>query len=129
MGWHETSRDNLRAAQLAHRHGHSRSAVSRAYFSAYAALAGVFEARGDIDFRYGGTNPGHQQLLALTANNLDRKRFAPHVRRNVKQSLRILQSLRINADYNPDSNIITTEDALVCVRNASAVLLGLGVLN
>jgi hypothetical protein len=128
MGWFEMSRENLLAARLAHHHGYARSAVSRAYFSAYAALAGVFEAAGTVQFRYHGANPGHRQLLALTANNLDRKRYAPQVRRNVKQSLRILQSLRINADYNPDSVSITNDDALICVRNASAILLGLEVL-
>ncbi len=122
------SRDSRRAARLAHRHGHARSAVSRSYFSAYAALAGVFEQTGSTQFRYGGVNPGHRQLLALSANNLDPRRYAAHVRRNVKQSLRILQASRINADYNPDGTCVTLEDALICVRNATAVLLGLEVL-
>ena len=122
------SRDSLRAAKLAHDHGHARSAVSRAYFSVYAALAGIFEGAGNVQFRYGGNNPGHRQLLALTANNLDPRRFAPHIRRNVKQSLRILQALRINADYNPDQMCVTEEESLVCVRNASTILFGLEVL-
>lgn len=122
------SRDSLLAAKLAHRHGHARSAVSRAYFSVYAALAGIFEGTGNVDFHYGGQNPGHRQLLALTANNLDPKRYAEHVRRNVKQSLRILQASRTNADYNPDRTSVTEEDALICVRNASTVLIGLEVL-
>ncbi len=64
----------------------------------------------------------------MVANNLDRKSYAAHVRKNIKRSLSILQALRINADYNPDESSTTTEDALIGLRNATAVLLGLEVL-
>ena len=78
------SRESLMAAKIAKDHGCFRSACSRAYFSAYAALAGVFAEDGTIDFSYEGTNPGHQQLLALTANDLDKKRYTPFERREIK---------------------------------------------
>ena len=91
-------------------------------------MAGVFDGAGNVQFGFGGNNRGHRQLLALAANNLDAKRYALHVRRNVKQSLRILQASRINADYNPDSTSVTKEDAMICLRNASTVLIGLEVL-
>lgn len=128
MSWLAMSRDSLRAARLAHLHGHSRSAVSGAYFAAYSALTGVLTDSGYDRFRYQGNNPGHRQLLSMVANNLDRKSYAAHVRKNIKRSLSILQALRINADYNPDESSTTTEDALIGLRNATAVLLGLEVL-
>lgn len=130
MNWFDISRDNLKAARLAKKHGHWRSASSRAYYSAYAALAGVFQRDGGIQFRYEGNNPGHRQLLALTANNLDPKRYSHHDRTEMKRSLRQLQALRINADYNPRlTELAEHEEAMISLRSASSVLKRLGVLS
>jgi hypothetical protein len=122
------SLDALDAAQLAHGKGHPRSAVSRAYYAAYSALAGHFEPNYRTQFRYDGNNPGHQQLLALTANNLDRRRFDAQQRRTVKRALLILQSLRANADYNPAETATDGRQSLIALRQATALMLVLGVL-
>lgn len=129
MSWFDISRDNLKAARTAKKHGHARSASSRSYYAAYAALAGVFQRDGGVQFQYEGNNPGHRQLLALAANNLDANRFTQHDRREISRSLKQLQALRINADYNPRlSQTAEQEEALISLRNASSVLKRLGVL-
>jgi len=129
MSWFDISRDNLKAARVAKKHGHSRSASSRAYYAAYAALAGVFQQAGSVQFQYEGNNPGHRQLLALAANNLDAKQYSNYARREIKRSLKQLQALRINADYNPRlDRSAEQEEALISLRNASSVLTRLGVL-
>lgn len=129
MSWFDISRDNLKAARVAKKHGYSRSASSRAYYAAYAALAGVFQQAGDVQFRYEGNNPGHRQLLALAANNLNTKQYSNHDRREIKRSLKQLQALRINADYNSQlSHLAEQEEALISLRNAASVLRRLGVL-
>ena len=81
-----------------------RSAVSRAYYAAYAALTGVLEQQG-ADFTHGGANPSHDQLLALTAHNLDPARYGKGLRRQLKRAAAALQATRINADYNPRGTI------------------------
>ncbi|MEM1355653.1 MAG: HEPN domain-containing protein [Planctomycetota bacterium] len=129
MNWFDMSRDNLKAARLAKKHGHCRTASSRAYYAVYAALARVFQRDHEIQFRYEGNNPGHRQLLALTANNLDAKRYSMHDKHEMKKSLRVLQTLRINADYNPRlNNSAEREEATIALRNASSVMKRLGVL-
>jgi len=129
MSWFDISRDNLKAARLAKTHGHWRTASSRAYYAAYAALTGEFEQDGTVQFRYEGNNPGHQQLLALAANNLDAKRYSHRDRREIVRSLKRLQGLRTTADYNARTpNADGIEEALISLRNAAAVLKRLGVL-
>ena len=36
--------------------------------------------------------------------------------------------MRINADYNPDANAATKQEAVIALRNATAILLRLEVL-
>lgn len=119
-GWAELAEENLKAAKLLLDHSHFRGAASRAYYAAYAALTGVFAAQR-VSFTFAGRNPSHDQLLALTANNLDPKRFGAAVRRQVSHAARELQLTRLNADYNPR----TTIDAVIArnmVRNAAFVV-------
>ena len=129
MSWFEMSRDSLRAARLAHNHGHRRSAVSRAYYAAYAALAGVFDETGGIDFRYEGNNPGHRQLLALTANNLDPRKFNKTKRQEIKRHLKTLQAMRINADYNPAESSLDQQESMIALRQVTALMIKLEVLH
>jgi hypothetical protein len=122
------SLDALYAAQMSQKKGHARSAASRAYYAAYSALAGEFEPTRKYEFAYEQNNPGHDQLLALTANNLDRKKFNLHERRTLKRCLRMLQTLRIRADYNPADSAMDMEQSLIAIRQATKALLVLGVL-
>lgn len=128
MSWFDMNRDSFQAARLVQKHRHWRSAVSRAYFAAYAAITGVLEQAGAVDFRFGGRNRGHRQLLALAANNLDVRVYGPQTRKRIKRSLNILQTQRVNADDNDDQEAITNDDVVISLRNATSVLLALGVL-
>jgi hypothetical protein len=69
MTWAEMSQDALRAAQRLLVDGHGRSATSRAYYAAYAALTGEL-ARRRTRFARGWNNPTHDQLFALVQSNL-----------------------------------------------------------
>lgn len=122
------SRDSLKAAKIANDEGFFRTAISRAYYSAYAALAGEFVDYGNIDFKYGGNNPGHQQIIALVANNLNPRQYSEFARREIKTGLRTLQAMRINADYNPEQLTSTAEGSLIALRNATSILHRLEVL-
>ncbi|MCC6680865.1 MAG: HEPN domain-containing protein [Phycisphaeraceae bacterium] len=118
--WTALATDNLNAAKLLLDHKYFRSAASRAYYAAYSALTGVFE-RQRVSFTFGGSNPSHDQLLALTANNLDPKKFGITMRRQLKRATRQLQMTRLNADYNPRT---TVDEAIArtMVRHAALVV-------
>jgi len=118
--WHELGEENLRAAKLLLDKGLFRSSVSRAYYAAYSTLTGLFRGKS-VKFRFGDSNPSHDQLLALAANNLNVSRFGKGTQFRLKKVTRDLQAARIAADYMP-GRTIDENIARQMVRNAAFVV-------
>lgn len=118
--WADMGRENLQAAKALLDGGHWRSAISRAYYAGYSSLTGEFrESR--LTFAYGDNNPSHEQLLSLTAHNLNARRYTRTQRSQVKVMTRELQGARIIADYDPVSTIDRVA-ALRAVRQAAFIV-------
>ena len=100
--------------------GFFRSSISRAYYAAYCVLTGALE-RHQESFRHAQNNPGHEQLLKLTANNLDTRLFSADVRRELRRAVGELQAGREVADYIPRQPV-GRDRALRMVRQASKVV-------
>lgn len=115
--WHDVARDSLLACKILlaqHRH---RSAVSRAYFAAYAALAGELLPVMGARFRFSDNNPSHGQLPSLILHHLPHRRFTESKRRNMRTALSNLWKARIQADYVPRVSV-SESDARLAVKEA-----------
>jgi len=106
--WAELSRESFRAARMAMQNGYYRSSVSRAYYSAYAAVTQALVDR-KISFAVGRQGPGHEQLATLVDGNLGKLRGAKRVRANerrlIKANLNMLHENRLDADYRPTRDV------------------------
>jgi len=118
MAW-----DSLAAAKGLRADGRVRSCLSRAYYSAYAAVTAELP-RASIGGE-GRSNPTHLQLAKMAKHNLDPSRFGEPVRREVARRLRRLQSLRIAADYDPEGSL-NASDAGESVMNAEWIVRTMG---
>jgi uncharacterized protein (UPF0332 family) len=116
------SRESLASAKLLAAEGRLRNSVSRAYYAAYAAVAGELAARG-MSFAHGWNNPGHEQLPSLISHTMA---LPQDVRRRLSKLIRVLRHAREDADYRPGIAIDRTL-ALNCLRDAIAILRDLGV--
>lgn len=117
MNWSTMSRDNLVAAKSLLADARWRSAVSRAYYSAYSAVTARLEGRAS--FAHGWNNPSHDHLAKLIMNYLTE--FAVPERRKIMGASRRLLRNRIAADYRPGESI-EVEDARMAVRDATFIL-------
>ncbi len=113
--------ENLRAAKSLKDSGYLRSAINRAYYSAYASTTGALEQGGTSLGAADRPNPGHEQLSKLIRHNLEPKRLSDVQRRDLARRFRDLRRLRVMSDYDP-SSYISPREALLCVRNASVFL-------
>jgi hypothetical protein len=100
--------------------------VSRAYYSAYSALADLLETSG-VAFAHGRPNPSHLRLPRLVFNNLDRRRFDEKTRRHLSKAIIRLRSARVVSDYVPMQSI-DRHVALECLSDAHRIVREAGFL-
>ncbi len=117
MSWKEISRENLVAAKSLSQHSRWRSAVSRAYYAAYAAVAGALE--GKADFPDGRHGPSHDRLPQLVMTYVTDLRF--YERTKVVKAARRLYRQRISADYVPPDKV-ESEETRIAVQDATMIL-------
>ena len=122
MTWEEMSLECLQAAKRLSEAGYLRRSVSSAYYAAYSALAGRLAER-KVTFAHGWNNPAHDQLPSLIHNNMGLERSA---RIRISRVFRRLRTVRENADYRPRETV-GRDLALACIRDATAVLLAMGI--
>jgi uncharacterized protein (UPF0332 family) len=115
MTWPEMAIESLDAAKKLKESGHARSALSRAYYSAYALLTGELQRTKHTVSVGIRPNPSHEQLAKLAKANLDRTRYDEQARLRLARGLRKLKQLRIAADYDPESSL-TVDDAVIALR-------------
>ncbi len=125
MTWSEMATDNLEAAKALKDSGSIRSALSRAYYSAYALLTGELQRGGQTISIGPRPNPAHEQLVTLARHNLDTSRYDERSRLQVARGLRVLRQLRTAADYDPES-VLTVDDAVIALRHLSRMHRTLG---
>lgn len=103
--WQKCSRECLEAARLLVRSGKSRSAASRAYFSAYASTHAILLRRGLQPPERG--NWPHEGLPTALAATLGRGGSQPDRTQSLllKQSLAACWMTRIIADYGPTGTL------------------------
>jgi hypothetical protein len=122
--WTEVALDAKQAAEhlLARkkRGTHARSACSRAYYAAYAAVASVIPAGAPLSH---GANPSHAQLPGLV-NGL--ARYPLRKRRAIREALSRLYKHRIDADYGPTMSV-GDGTARNCLRDCALIFSELGI--
>ena len=119
--WKDLGDDSLNAAKRLRDHGHLRSAISRAYYSAYASASDAL-LRSGVDFSSASfPNASHPQLQQLVRHNLDSKQFPERVRKEAATKIRNLFRFRATADYDPASHI-SQALAVGCIRDAAWIV-------
>ena len=101
--WHEVSRDCYEAAGVLFRNRRWRSSASRAYYAVFSLVTGVLQGR--VAFLPGYETPQHRELPNLIEKHL--ADLAVGRRRELKQIVRRLYTLRLMADYR---RLQTTDD-------------------
>jgi uncharacterized protein (UPF0332 family) len=122
MEWNEVALDSYRAAQEL-RKVRPRSCVSRAYYSAHAALTRALLRVGYQPPQRHQTPP-HQQMARLIGEHL--ASLGPGKVRELRSSIRRLYAARLEADYVNTASI-DGAIALGSVRDAASVLRALEV--
>ena len=93
--WREVSLDCYEAAGSLYRAKRWRSSASRAYYAAFSVVTA--ELQGRLVFRPGYETPPHRELPNLIEKHLTGLAVGP--RRELKQIVRRLYTLRLMADY------------------------------
>ena len=115
--WDQISRENLLAAKSLSQDSRWRSAVSRAYYAAYASVSGALEGLAQFPRdRYG---PSHDLLPILVMTYLTTIGFFD--RRKVAAASRRLYRYRIAADYEPPMTV-DRDFAATALRDASFIV-------
>jgi uncharacterized protein (UPF0332 family) len=115
--WQEISRESLVAAKSLSQDSRWRSAVSRAYYAAYASVSGALD--GLAEFPKDRRGPSHDLLPVLVMTYLTRIGFFD--RRKVAAASRRLYRYRISADYEPPT-LIDRAFAGMALRDASFIV-------
>jgi uncharacterized protein (UPF0332 family) len=116
--WQEIATENETAAKELNRRGLYRSAVSRAYYSAYAAVLERLVSAGTIADR----SPSHKTLPVMVEGNVPG--LSDWKRRDLKAATRRLYEARLQADYRATTRV----DARTAFRSMSDLALALGLL-
>ncbi|MCC6284839.1 MAG: HEPN domain-containing protein [Phycisphaerales bacterium] len=119
--WTQLAEESLHAAKTCHERGCYRSAVSRAYYTAYAMIAAWLERAGAS---FGRENPSHAQVESMLQASLARRRRNSDATRDMVRRLRNLRRFRLVSDYSP-AGYIDKEIARACLRDASILTLAL----
>lgn len=100
--WRDIATENEEAAKELLRAGRFRSAVSRAYYAAYAIVTGKLVEAGAVP-KTGESNPSHKALPLMVEGNLPG--LSAWERRDLKSTTRRLYSTRIDADYRSTTDV------------------------
>ena len=114
--WKELSDDSLAAAKALLRQGCLCSCISRAYYAAYSAATSELRKAKGVRFRYGWSNPSHEQLPRLIRGKLS---LPESSRRELLRAIRRLRMAREDADYRPAVSI----DRILAVNIVRAACL------
>jgi len=104
------------------RAGLFRSAVSRAYYAAYAAVTARLVQSGAVH-RLDSANPSHRALPAMVEGNLSG--LADWQRRDLKSTTRRLYETRLDADYRARVEV----DREVAVRSLRELAVTMRLLS
>lgn len=116
--WNRLGQSSLRSAKLLKEAGEFRSAISRAYYAAYAFSTGRLIDDGHTVGGEGRSNPSHQRLQTMIEANANTAGRSNERRRDLARRFRNLRRFRVMADYDP-SSYVDEQLALTCVRDAS----------
>jgi uncharacterized protein (UPF0332 family) len=113
--WRDISTDNEEAAKAMLHAGRFRSAVSRAYYAAYAAVIGRLVAAGTVSER----GPSHKALPIMVEGNVPN--LADWQRRDLKAATRRMYEARLHADYRASIQV-GERTAFQCLTDLGRVL-------
>lgn len=119
--WRDIATENEQAAKELLRAGRYRSAVSRAYYSAYAMVTHRLVSSGAVPKR-DTQNPSHRALPMMVEGNL--AGLSDWHRRDLKSATRRLYEARLDADYRPGVVV----DRAVAVRSLSELAITVGLI-
>lgn len=122
--WRDIAMENEEAAKELLRAGRFRSAVSRAYYAAYATVTGKLVDAGAIP-RTDESNPSHKALPLMVEGNLPG--LSPWQRRDLKATTRRLYNTRLDADYRSRVNVDKAVAARSLAELGRAMRLAEGV--
>ena len=105
---------------------HDRSAASRAYYAAYAAVTHRLRQAPGITLDHGDNNPRHDKLPNYVFSSFGSLGYSAQTIKNVVGALRSLRRDRIRADYMPSEDI-DTERAKNNLRDAEYIARELGL--
>lgn len=117
--WRQMGLDSLLAAKQLLDAARYRSAVSRAYYAAYAAATAELAGIKAVTFP-NANNPRHAALPRLLADHLPPPRFDERLRRDLKREMENLRKAREHADYVPTVSV-GKQEATRAVKSASRV--------
>lgn len=117
MTWKALARENLVAAKSLSQDARWRSAISRAYYSAYAGVCEALE--GLADYPKGRFGPSHDVLPKLIMTYLTIRPV--YERRRIATAAHRLYQRRVVADYRPLDRVdaTLTRD---CIQDASLIV-------
>lgn len=95
--WHDMGERNQQAARQLTRSQQYRSALSRAYYAAFAFVTEKLAA-ANVHFGVGRSSPAHRDLRHLVAASLA-QHWAAAQAQEVDRALADLYKQRLNADY------------------------------
>ena len=121
--WVEMSIDAYKAAS-ALRSTHERSAISRAYYAAYAAVTNELKKVPSLTLDYEDNNPRHSKLPKYVQHGFSELDHDPQTVQEIKRNLKDLMRDRIRADYMPGETM-DPHDGMTCLRRAEHVILSL----
>jgi uncharacterized protein (UPF0332 family) len=99
--WRDIATENEEAAKDLLRARRYRSAVSRAYYAAYAMITGRLTTSGAVGA--GDRNPSHKTLPLMVEGNLGG--LSDWQRRDLKATTRRLYDMRPDADYRATTHV------------------------
>ncbi len=104
--WDDLAVSNREAAVMLRQKKAFRSAISRAYYAVYALVTARLCETG-LNFAHEWEGPAHQSVPELVKNHL--KRLSRNQRSKVAEAIKILYSVRIQADYWPSASVGVAE--------------------
>ncbi len=117
MTWWQISDEAMIAAKALSLDGRWRSSVSRAYYAAYASVAGGLQGRAS--FPAGRHGPTHDRLPVLIMTYMTS--LPVWNRRQVAGTARRLYEWRVAADYIP-TRLVDRAVTRACLQDAAGIL-------
>ena len=118
--WVSMSIDACKASRKL-REKHPRSAISRAYYAAYAAVTSELKKDPGVTFSADRGNPAHGSLLDYIQQSLPLQGHSAESVDDLRRCLRELRRDRERADYLPHASL-DMDDAKEALRRAESVI-------